>query len=161
MNTMSPQYPYQSQSPYGNSQMYNTGLNPMDKYSNNQYSQPMFSANTPLSYNMIPNMPMQQNNYIKCRPVASIDEARASQVDLDGSLNVFTDIGNKKIYTKQINLDGTASLNTYCLVDEIEPPVIEYVTKQEFDAVVKELQTLLAMQQQAAQHPTIPEKISF
>jgi hypothetical protein len=60
------------------------------------------------------------NNYIKCRPVASIDEARASQIDLDGSLNVFTDIGNKKIYTKQINLDGTATLNTYTLLTEVE-----------------------------------------
>ena len=39
-------------------------------------------------------------NYIKGRPVVSIDEARASQIDLDGSLYVFPDLGNKKIYTK-------------------------------------------------------------
>jgi len=41
-----------------------------------------------------------QTNYIKGRPVVSIDEARASQIDLDGSLYVFPDLGNKKIYTK-------------------------------------------------------------
>jgi hypothetical protein len=43
---------------------------------------------------------MPQMNYIKGRPVVSIDEARASQIDLDGSLYVFPDLGNKKIYTK-------------------------------------------------------------
>lgn len=73
-----------------------------------------------------------QNNYIKGRPVVSIEEARASQIDLDGSLFVFTDIGNKKIYTKQINLDGTATLNTYSLVEEVAQPE-SYVTKAEFD----------------------------
>lgn len=81
--------------------------------------------------------------YIKCRPVASIDEARASQVDLDGSLNVFTDIGNKKIYTKQINIDGTASLNTYCLTQDNEEPKVDFITRQEFDAVIKEFQNLI------------------
>ncbi len=37
----------------------------------------------------------------------------AFQIDLDGSLWVFTDVGNDKIYTKQINNDGTASFRTY------------------------------------------------
>jgi len=50
---------------------------------------------------------------LKCRPVSSKEEAMASQIDLDGSLWVFTDIGNGKIYTKQINNDGTASFRTY------------------------------------------------
>lgn len=50
---------------------------------------------------------------MKCRPVSSKQEAMASQIDLDGSLWVFTDIGNGKIYTKQINNDGTASFRTY------------------------------------------------
>ena len=35
---------------------------------------------------------MPQGNYIKGRPVVSIDEARASQIDLDGSLYVFPDL---------------------------------------------------------------------
>lgn len=59
--------------------------------------------------------------YIKCRAVTSIDEAKAAMIDLDGSLHVFTDIPHRKIYTKQINLDGTASLNTYSL-DELTSP---------------------------------------
>ena len=53
--------------------------------------------------------------YIKCRAVTSIDEAKAAMIDLDGSLHVFTDIPHRKIYTKQINLDGTASMNIYSL----------------------------------------------
>ena len=34
-------------------------------------------------------------------------------IDLDGSVSIFPDITNKAIYTKQINLDGTASINVY------------------------------------------------
>lgn len=52
------------------------------------------------------------NQFLKCRPVSSKEQAQALQIDLDGSLWVFTDIGNEKIYTKQINADGTASFKT-------------------------------------------------
>ncbi len=89
--------------------------------------------------------PMSMNqNFVKCRAVTSIDEAKASIIDLDGSINVFTDIGNKKIYTKQINLDGTASLKTYILQEEpikqeaVEAkvePTIAYVKPEELEAV--------------------------
>ena len=48
---------------------------------------------------------------LKGRLVSSIDEARAAQIDFDGSLFIFPDIANKKIYTKQINLNGVAELN--------------------------------------------------
>lgn len=59
-----------------------------------------------------------QTNYLKCRPVASKEEAMACQIDLDGSLWVFTDVMNGKIYTKQINNDGTATFNTYLYTKE-------------------------------------------
>lgn len=80
---------------------------------------------------------MPQMNYIKGRPVVSIDEARASQIDLDGSLYVFPDLGNKKIYTKQINLDGTATFNVFELSAPIEAaPAQPYVTKDELDEIL-------------------------
>ena len=60
-------------------------------------------------------VPQQTMQMIKCRPVSSYDEAKASMIDLDGSMFVFTDIANKKIYTKQILLDGSAELKTYIL----------------------------------------------
>lgn len=48
--------------------------------------------------------------YLKCRPVSSKEEARASQIDLDGSLWVFTDVANDKIYTKQISTNDITQM---------------------------------------------------
>ena len=80
---------------------------------------------------------MPQGNYIKGRPVVSIDEARASQIDLDGSLYVFPDLGNKKIYTKQINMDGTAAFNVFELAAPADcAPAPVYVTKDELDEIL-------------------------
>ena len=59
-----------------------------------------------------------QDRFLRCRPVSSREEAMASQIDLDGSLWVFTDVNNGRIYTKQINNDGTASFNTYVYTQE-------------------------------------------
>lgn len=85
--------------------------------------------------------PVMNQTFIKCRAVTSIDEAKASMIDLDGSINVFVDTGNKQIYTKQINLDGTATLNTYKLV-ESTPPIanettqpVTYVKQEELETV--------------------------
>jgi hypothetical protein len=86
--------------------------------------------------------------YLKGRPVSSLEEARAAQVDLDGSLFVFPDIGNKKIYTKKINLDGTATLNSYSL-DIVAPKeeaedVSKYATKEEFQNLKSTLDEILS-----------------
>lgn len=90
--------------------------------------------------------PPQGRQFMKCRAVTSIDEAKASMIDLDGSIHVFPDIGNKRIYTKQINLDGTATLNTYALIDAPTEPeeksaqVIDdrnYVKQDELEAVCR------------------------
>lgn len=86
-----------------------------------------------------PTMSAPPQNYIKGRPVVSIDEARASQIDLDGSLYVFTDLANNKIYTKQINADGTASLNTYVKANE-NAAASSYVTRDEFNAALAKIQ---------------------
>jgi hypothetical protein len=50
---------------------------------------------------------------LKGRPVASFEEARASMIEFDGSIFYFPDLANKCIYTKQINMDGTALINVY------------------------------------------------
>lgn len=64
----------------------------------------------------------------------------ASQIDLDGSLWIFTDLNNEKIYTKKINNDGTAAFNTYLLSKEPEPVIsTEFVTKEEFNRVIQSL----------------------
>ena len=64
----------------------------------------------------------------------------ASQIYLDGSLWIFTDLNNEKIYTKKINNDGTAAFNTYLLSKEPEPVIsTEFVTKEEFNRVIQSL----------------------
>lgn len=95
-----------------------------------------------------------QTNYIKGRPVVSIDEARASQIDLDGSLYVFPDLGNKKIYTKQINMDGTAAFNVFELSAPVEAaPAPIYVTKDELDEILASFKESLVQEKQKEPAP--------
>lgn len=54
-----------------------------------------------------------QQTALKGRPVSSLEEVRATGIDFDGSVFYFPDIANKRIYTKQIGMDGTAILNMY------------------------------------------------
>ena len=53
---------------------------------------------------------MPQQNLLKGRFVSSVDEVRAAQVDFDGSIFIFPDMANKKIYTKQIDLNGNVKV---------------------------------------------------
>ena len=78
---------------------------------------------------------------LKGRPVSSIDEVRAIPVEFDGSISYFPDLANNRIYTKQINIDGTASLLMYELkeIPVSTPTDIEYITRQEFEAVLAQL----------------------
>jgi len=78
-----------------------------------------------------------QTGFIKGRVVTSIDEVKGAMIDLDGGIHVFTDFGNHKIYTKQINLDGTATINTYVLETPAPVKEVETVNKEEFNSVVQ------------------------
>lgn len=80
---------------------------------------------------------------IKGRPVSSFEEARAITIDFDGSTFFFPDLANKRIYTKQINMDGTASLLVYELreqpIEQPKPNLNDYITRAEFEQVIKEM----------------------
>ena len=96
---------------------------------------------------------------IKGRPVASIEEARASIIDFDGSIFYFPDLANKRIYTKQINMDGTVILNVY----ELKTAPIEhenFITREEFEAFVNSLQ-LPVSTESVAQTPPQPIQLNF
>lgn len=86
---------------------------------------------------------------LKGRPVSSVEEVRAAQIDFDGSLFVFPDIANKRIYTKQINLDGTANLNMYELAPlpsqstQVQIQTENFVTRDEFSAAINQLKESL------------------
>lgn len=102
-------------------------------------------------------MPSPALNYIKGRPVVSIDEARASQIDLDGSLYVFPDLGNKKIYTKQINMDGTAAFNVFELAAAGQETTTEtYVTRTELNTILEQFKASLTESAPAKSKPSAP-----
>ena len=138
------------QTPY----MYGYGMQPQYQRMIQQQTEsaPNVASQQPYSAPMI----MSQGNYIKGRPVVSIDEARASQIDLDGSLYVFPDLGNKKIYTKQINMDGTAAFNVFELSAPVEnAPAPVYVTKDELDEILASFKASL-VQEKSQETGTAP-----
>lgn len=136
-------------------------MNLYQGFGNNQsYYQPQ-RANT-----IIPSSQQQQPAFIglKGRPVSSLEEARAAAIDFDGSVFFFPDLANKRIYTKQINLDGTASMNMY---EYKEVPTeafnsSNFVTRQEFDETLNDIKGALNMiaqqTQQQKQQPKVEEQ---
>lgn len=76
---------------------------------------------------------------LKGRPVTSFEEVKASTIDFDGSVFFFPDLANKKIYTKQINIDGTVTLQCYELSQLPTIQNTDYVTREEFNSTLKEL----------------------
>lgn len=93
------------------------------------------SRNTSQQASMQTNVP-----FLKGRLVSSIEEARAQSIDFDGSIFYFPDIANQRIYTKQINPDGTSTLNMYELKEIPKMPNgNEYVTRQEFEQVIRQI----------------------
>ena len=98
---------------------------------------------------------------LKGRLVSSLEEARATSIDFDGSVFYFPDLANKRIYTKQINMDGTASLYVYELrelpIEEEKssfvPSIEKFVTREEFERVLQQLQALQKPTEPAASAP--------
>ena len=89
-----------------------------------------------------------QNHFFKCRPVSSKEEARACQIDLDGSLWIFTDPTHQRIYTKQIQTDGSAAFKTYVYQEEQENTYgDDYVTKNDLARTVEYIMSLIPAQQ--------------
>lgn len=84
----------------------------------------------------------QNTNYnlsLKGRPVSSIDEVRSIPIDFDGSIFYFPDLANNRIYTKQINIDGTASLSMYELKPIEQQLTTDYITRKEFEETISRI----------------------
>lgn len=125
---------------------------------NSSYAPATQAQQQPIYTSYMVNRPIYQSQQqymgIKGRPVASIEEARASIIDFDGSIFYFPDLANKRIYTKQINIDGTAILNMYELKEipteqEITPN--QFITREEFETVINQLRA-------AVQPPAVPSR---
>lgn len=135
-----------------------------NSYQTQSYYQPTTSY---FQQQSLSNMrPMQQMNYqssplLKGRLVSSFEEAKATGIDFDGSIFYFPDLANRRIYTKQINMDGTATLNMYELkeIPVANPmPTMEtesFITREEFEQAINQLRMDLQPIQQA------PQKITF
>lgn len=129
------------------------------------------------NYNNYPQQSYQpQQQYIRQAPpqqllkgrlVSSLEEARATSIDFDGSVFYFPDLANKRIYTKQINMDGTATLCMYELKalptennNAAIPSMDNFVTKDELKQVIASLKESLG-QTIVAPTPAQQEVLSF
>ena len=118
----------------------------------------------PRAYQQAPLQPMG----LKGRLVSSFEEARASAIYFDGSVFYFPDLANRRIYTKQINIDGTASLYVYELREMpvqrddsvLVPSVEKFVTRDEFEQVLEQLR-LLQKPTEPAVSATPKEKVEL
>ena len=103
-------------------------------YQNYYYQQPTTQSRQPLLG-------------LKGRPVTGLEEVRAAAIDFDGTVSFFPDLANGKIYTKQCNVDGTASLNMYELKEiplNSTTNITDYVTRDEFNQAMTALKQVLA-----------------
>ena len=117
---------------------------------NYNYPQPQYQPQQYAGYGgykptpQYPQWPQTTAQLPQVRPVSSIEEVRACPVDFDGSVFYFADVANKRIYTKQINIDGTAAINLYELKIPTQADQIanSYVTRQEFEQVINQLKEM-------------------
>ncbi len=109
------------------------------------YQQPNIPYYQQTSSNTRPMQPQttyQQSPFLKGRLVSSFEEAKAAGIDFDGSIFYFPDLANRRIYTKQINLDGTSTLSVYEFKElPVEQPqqtfdASLYVTKDELAKII-------------------------
>lgn len=96
--------------PYGATQQMQQRLANLQQQQQQMYQQPMPTMMPPAQPNAY--QPVQQ---IKGRPVTSIEEARAAQVDLDGTSTYFPAPAEGKIYEKLIGMDGLPIFRVYQL----------------------------------------------
>lgn len=100
---------------------------------------------------------------LKGRPVSSLEEARVATIDFDGSIFYFPDVANRCIYTKQINMDGTATLNIYELREipvnnPTTPSMDNYITREEFDNAIAQIKASLAPNKTVIEPAIKPQK---
>ena len=138
---------------YQNYGYYSPVQQPMNQQTIPNYTQPNYLRTA------------QSQNGLKGRLVSSLEEARATSIDFDGSIFYFPDLANKRIYTKQINMDGTATLNVYELKEtpimnenpQTTQSINNFITRDEFEQVIGQIQQKLSKEAMQVQ-PNIPKK---
>lgn len=99
------------------------------------YQQRLAQLEQQPNYNAVPQalQPPQSAQILKGRVVASVEEAKASQVDFDGSTTYFVCPATQKIYAKSIGLNGLPTFLTYQLCANEEPKPMDNAVSQDFD----------------------------
>lgn len=132
-------------------------LNQLEQQQQNQQMQ--YNQQYIPQYNQQMQFQQPQQGALKGRVVTSFDEAKASMIDLDGSLHIFPDISNGYIYTKQINLDGTATTNKYKYENEnkenSQVNTSDFVKRDEFSGIVNKVNAIDSVLNQLLQPKTI------
>lgn len=132
-------------------------------YQNNPYYQnynmPQYQMNNHIDQNQMYAAGGAQP-FLKGKSVVSVDEARAAQVDFDGSLFVFPDMTNGCIYTKQATPTGII-FNKYVLEEQnAKPASSDYVTREELNNIISELKSAVKPNLNA-QPPTPAAEFNF
>lgn len=86
---------------------------------------------------------MQQAQQIaRLSYVTCIDEAKAAQIPLDGSITVFVNVQNGEIYTKQLDNNGLADLKLYRRIQNVAQQNVQYVPVQDFNVLTEKVKML-------------------
>lgn len=80
--------------------------------------------------------------YLKGRLVTGMDEAKAAQIDLDGSSSFFPCPAEGKIYEKVIDLNGAPVFKVYQLVNPQEQKQPIYAEKNSVDNLIQRVDKL-------------------
>ena len=118
---MYPNYP--TYNPAANPMMANQMQPAMNRYGMQQPSYPQngYQQPYPQTYNSFQQPANPTATIIKGRIVTGVEEARAAQVDLDGTISYFPSPAENKIYVKYVGMDGIAVFNVYSM-DESNTP---------------------------------------
>lgn len=81
---------------------------------------------------------------IKGRPVTNIEEARAAQIDFDGSMSYFPCPAERKIFAKGLDLNGNPVFEVYQLVNGNVQQQPNYVESSAFMALQQRVEQLEA-----------------
>lgn len=112
-------------------------------YTSNYPYQPMATAPQPP---MQATMPQQMQTPVPTvRTVYSEAEARGAQIPIDGSICIFADASNGKLYTKRFDYStGAFPFEVYVKAVPVETATPEYITRAQFDEWRAGIEELIA-----------------
>lgn len=96
------------------------------------------------AYRSMPSQPAMSMYGIKGRPVTNIEEARAAQIDFDGSTSYFPCPAERKIFAKGLDLNGNPVFEVYQLVTGNVQQQPAYVESSAFMALQQRVEQLEA-----------------